>query len=491
MSSGAVAAAHPLCSEIGRRILGRGGNSYDAAIAVSASLTVVQPHTNGLGADFFATIRDGGVRCINGSGGAADLATPEFFRRLGLTAVPTRGAHASFTVPGLVASWTELASHASLPLPELIAPAVRLAREGFLPSAGLRKAIDLTLPFGDEDWRSTYGRTGPGRPLLQEDLARTLTSIADDGGHAFYHGSTARAIEADMEAKGGLLRFGDLDGYGVERTAPLSVKYRGYDVFTNPPNSQGATELIWLNLLRRHDLASATEADYVDTLLETMPVAWEYRSRYIGEPKQLRFPPELLSEDYRYTRGTHRAAAPPGGPDTTAFSVYDGTVGVSAIQSNFMGFGSGHTVRGTGINLNNRGSYFTLDADHHNVVAPRKRTFHTLMATVATGPTLLLLGSMGGDVQPQANVQILTRLLDRGEGLQAAVAAPRFAYPATIYGEAVLYAEEGVPLRRPAKLLSERERSLVGHAHGLRIGDSVETGIDPRGDGLLPMPPGN
>ena len=487
MSVGGVAAAHPLCMEVGRRVLERGGNAYDATIAVSAALTVVQPHANGLGSDFFATIREGGVRCINGSGPAAALATPEFFEDAGLKSIPTYGSRSSLTVPGLVASWGALAADTTLPFPALLEPAIQLAAKGFPPSTSLRSAIDRTSSIGDEDWRLTYRHLLPADALVQADLARTLGTIAEDQGHGFYHGALARAIETDMETKGGLIRFEDLDEFQVERTAPISVKYRGYDVYTNPPNSQGATELIWLNLLGREDLAAPNEVDYVETLVRTMHLAWRYRSEFIGEPRELPFPVELLTADYPYRAEPIKPEGPGSGPDTTAFSVYDGTIGISAIQSNYMGFGSGHTVRGTGINLNNRGAYFTLERSHHNVLAPRKRTFHTLMTTLATGPSIILLGSMGGDVQPQSNVQILTRMIDRGEELQSAVAAPRFAYPASIYGDAPLYAEAGVRLRRPSTPLSDAERSLVGHAHGIRVGASVQVGIDPRGDGLLPI----
>ncbi|EQD47095.1 gamma-glutamyltransferase [mine drainage metagenome] len=488
MSTGAVVAAHPLCADIGRKVLDQGGNAYDALIAVSAALPVVQPHANGLGSDFFAVIRDGGVRCLNGSGRSAVLATPEFFGQAGLTSVPTHGPLSSFMVPGLVASWSALAPATTLPFRELLRPAIRLARKGFVPSTSLRRAAARTVAIGDEDWRSTYGALPSRKSLIQLYLARTLSAIAEDTGHSFYHGRIAREIEADMRAKGGLLRSDDLEEFAVEWTSPLSVRYRGYEIYTNPPNSQGATELIWLNLLGRADLGSLPESEYVESLLRTMFVAYDYRSKVIGDPGRWAFPEELLRADYPYATSPAQAPAQAGGPDTTAFSVFDGRIGISAIQSNYMGFGAGHTVRHTGINLNNRGAYFTLNRDHHNALAPRKRTFHTLMATLATGPKTILLGSMGGDVQPQANVQVLTRLVDRGEGMQFAIAFPRFAYPATIYGSATLYAEPGVALGyRRARSLTEEERGLVGHAHGIAIGESIDTGIDPRGDGLVPI----
>ncbi len=487
---GAIATGHPLGTAVGRAILDRGGNAYDALLSASAALTVVLPHTNGLGSDFFAVVHDREVRSVNGSGWAASLATPERFRALGHSSIPSTGPLSSFSIPGLVASWTLLADRASLPFHELLAPAVRLAREGFPASPGLARAAAATAAEAsraDDDWRRTYDAVRPGEPLRQPALARTLAAIQDDRGHSFYHGAIARAIEQDMVRKGGLLRFADLDGYHPDWTTPLSVRYRGYEVFTTPPNSQGATALLWLNLLGRLDLAGATEEEYLDHLLRTLPVAYGYRARYIGDPVHVRFPPELLDPDHLYRAFRAPPLGGEGRGDTTAFSVTDGTVGISAIQSNYMGFGSGQSVAGTGINLNNRGAYFTLDPSHHNALAPGKRTFHTLMALYARRPgTELLLGTMGGDVQPQTNVQILTRLIDRGVGLQAAIDAPRFAVPASIYRSADLFAEDGLRLRRARPVGNDPD--LVGHAHGLRTAGETEVGIDPRGDGGIDPP---
>jgi gamma-glutamyltranspeptidase / glutathione hydrolase len=486
--AGAVASAHPLSTRIGETVLARGGNAYDAALAVSAALTVVQPHMNGLGSDFFAVVDDGGFRSINGSGWAAAEASIETFQRRGLRAVPTEGPLASFTVPGLVSAWSLLARHTSMPFVDLLAPAAERATRGFPTTESVARAAAEMSARADEDWKATYANVRPGERLRQPALGRTLAAIGADGGESFYHGSIARRIDRDMREKGGLLRFDDLDRYAAEWTTPLHATYRGYDVYTTPPNSQGATALLWLNLLGRLELSSLHEEERVTALVRTMSVAYAYRARYIGDPRFVPFPSELLDPSYPYEE-----APPPTGPstkgdgDTTAFSVFDGHVGISAIQSNYMGFGSGQAVGATGINLNNRGSYFTLDPNHHNALRPGKRTFHTLMALIAAGPRRrVYLGSMGGDVQPQANVQVLTRLLDRNEPIRVAIAAPRFAYPATIYGPADLYAEAGLALSGARPLSTDR--SLVGHAQGIDCAETVEVGIDPRGDGLVPVP---
>ena len=486
--TGAVASAHPLSTRIGQSILAEGGNAYDATVAVSAALTVVQPHMNGLGSDFFAVVDDDGVRSINGSGWAAADATVEVFRSKGLGSIPAFGPLSSFMVPGLVGVWSLLARRTTRPFRDLIAPAVRLARVGFPATPSIARAVAETLAHSDDDWKAIYAGLRPGVTLRQPALARTLEAIGSDEGESFYHGAIARQIERDMRAKGGLLRAADLEGYQAEWTSPLRVRYRGYDVYAPPPNSQGATALIWLNLLNRDELSGVPEPAYVATLLRSMEVAYRYRSRYIADPRVVEFPKELLAESYRYEEND-RWVPPkvPGGGDTTAFSVFDGKIGVSAIQSNYREFGSGQTVHSTGINLNDRGSYFTLDPSHHNAVGPGRRTFHTLMALVVLGPgRRLLLGSMGGDVQPQVNVQVLTRLLDRGESISSAISAPRFAWPATIYGGADLIAEEGLEIS--GARLETVDRSLFGHAHAIDCRERIEVGIDPRGDGLVPTP---
>ena len=481
----AVASAHPLSTAAGLEVLEAGGNAFDAALAVSAALPVVQPHMNGLGGDFFAVVHDGPPWAINASGPAGARASRDHFLRAGRTRIPDRGPLSAITVPGMVAAWPILLERSVLRWKQILDPAIRLASRGFPASPSLARAV-ASAGWADPDFQSVYSRVRSGALLRQPGLARTLRAISLDSGHGFYHGELARAICRDLRRKGGLLEPSDFAAYVPDVGPPLKVRYREYTVHTNRPPSQGATALIWLNLLSRSELSSMTERSFMGRLVRTMYTAYQYRSRYIGDPRLVHFPARLLRRTAVYERRRRWAAPAPTKSDTTAFSVFDGEVGISAIQSNYMGFGSGVSIRGTGINLNNRGCYFTLAPGHPNELAPRKRTFHTLMATVATGPRMVLLGSMGGDVQPQVNVQVLCRHLDRGLSLADAIRAPRFAYPASIYGSAPLYREAGAKVEGARPL--RNDRSMFGHAQGISVGEEVEVGVDPRGDGLLPLP---
>jgi gamma-glutamyltranspeptidase len=479
MKNYSVASNHPLATRAGIEILEEGGNAYDAVLAVSAALTVVQPHLNGIGGDFFAVVDDGGVRTVNGSGYAADLATPEFFRHQGYSEIPKFGPHASFMIPGIVSSWSLLQEHATMRLPKSFKRAIQYARDGFRVQRSLHRSVSRAA-YTDRDWREIYGGISEDSILRQIDLASTLEKIASDSGHSFYHGEIARQIEEDMLKKGGLIRAQDLDSYSAEWRQPLSTRYRGYSVYTTPPNSQGATLLFWMNLLNRFRPFSAENEDYYAAMIQTMKTAYDYRAKYIGDPSHLSLPERILEPDFAYPPLNPNTAGSISLSDTTAFSVYDGSTGISAIQSNYMGFGSGHTVHGTGINLSNRGSYFSLDESHHNCVAPHRKTFHTLMATFCKGPYRIYISSMGGDIQPQTNMQILSKVIDFGYGIQDAISAPRFCYPATIYGSANLFAEKSLNLPGAEKV--EDNSNLMGHAQAVVAGDTVSAGFDPRGD---------
>ncbi|HII82009.1 MAG TPA: gamma-glutamyltranspeptidase, partial [Ferroplasma sp.] len=278
--------------------------------------------------------------------------------------------------------------------------------------------------------------------------------------------------------KGGLIRKSDLAEYKAEILSPIRIKYREYDVYTNPPVSQGLTASVWLRDLNGYDLSGMEHQEYYDTLIKTMRDAYNIRRQYIYDGVKLPENIEDLKPDKsRPGNGNSNIS------DTTAFSIFDGSIEISAIQSNYMGFGSGHNISGTGINMNNRGSYFSLDSENRNHLEPGKKTFHTLMSVLASGKKDIILGSMGGDVQPQINVQILSRLIDLGYSIPDAIAYPRFAYPASIYGDSKVYYESTLRLNHyePVDDLND----MMGHAQGITIDSESEAGVDPRGDGLL------
>ncbi len=470
-----VATSHPLSSQAGIEVLEKGGNAYDAMLAASSALVVVQPQFNGLGGDLFATIKDNKYYCINASGYAASNASIDFYNQKGLTEIPKRGPLSSFSIPGLVSSWIIASEKAKLPIKEDFKRAIQFARDGFDPSRKLVKAINK-FDDGDEDFNSIYKDTE--KWLVQKDLGNTLEFLVNNGLESFYTGEIADKIQKDMQEKGGLITGDDLAKYKAEIVDPVRVKYRDYDVYTNPPVSQGLTAAVWLRDLNKYELSGMEHQKYYDTLINTMYDAYNIRKNYIYDGVKLPENIEDLKPD-----NTKNGDGKSDLSDTTAYSIFDGNIEISAIQSNYMGFGSGHTICGTGINMNNRGSYFSLDSTNKNSLKPGKKTFHTLMSTIASGQKDIILGSMGGDVQPQVNVQILTRIIDLGYNIQDAIAYPRFAYPASIYGDSKIYYESSLRLDHyePVDDLND----MMGHAQGIITDKDAERGIDPRGDGLL------
>ncbi len=470
-----VATSHPLSSQAGIEVLEKGGNAYDAMLAASSALVVVQPQFNGLGGDLFATIKDNKYYCINASGYAASNASIDFYNQKGLTEIPKRGPLSSFSIPGLVSSWIIASEKAKLPIKEDFKRAIQFARDGFDPSRKLVKAINK-FDDGDEDFNSIYKDTE--KWLVQKDLGNTLEFLVNNGLESFYTGEIADKIQKDMQEKGGLITGEDLAKYKAEIVDPVRVKYRDYDVYTNPPVSQGLTAAVWLRDLNKYELSGMEHQKYYDTLINTMYDAYNIRKNYIYDGVKLPENIEDLKPD-----NTKNGDGKSDLSDTTAYSIFDGNIEISAIQSNYMGFGSGHTISGTGINMNNRGSYFSLDSTNKNSLKPGKKTFHTLMSTIASGQKDIILGSMGGDVQPQVNVQILTRIIDLGYNIQDAIAYPRFAYPASIYGDSKIYYESSLRLDHyePVDDLND----MMGHAQGIITDKDAERGIDPRGDGLL------
>ena len=448
---GMVACAHYLATQAGLSILTQGGNAVDAAIAANAVMTVVYPSTCSAGGDMFALIWEAKTRqlhALNGSGRAPRAMTPEYFLTRGMKRIPERGP-LSIAVPGAVDAWFEaLNRFGTLPVETIFAPAIAFAEEGMAVTPKLsgwfKKAAEPVL----KAWESSSAVFLPdgqpfkaGEVLRQPNLARTYRTLVREGRDAFYRGTLARSITGYVQKLGGLLSMEDMQQHHSDWVEPLTTNYRGYDVYEFPPNSQGIAALEMLNILEGYDLKSLgyQTAEYLHLFLEAKKLAFADRDRYVSDPAFVDVPVEqLLSKTYaeeqrariNLTKATPYFSA---GLEKEGDTMYlcvadkDGNV-VSLIQSLYNGFGSGVVGGDTGVLLQNRGSYFSLDPRHVNYLQPGKRTMHTLTPAMVlkNGAPYLALGSMGGDAQPQIHVQLLSAILDFGLNVQQAIAAPRW-----------------------------------------------------------------
>ncbi|MGB9661371.1 MAG: gamma-glutamyltransferase [Moorellaceae bacterium] len=514
---GMVASAHPLASLAGINILKRGGNAIDAAIATNAVLNVTQPHMCGIGGDLFYLIylaRTGEIVFLNGSGRAPRKISLEFFQDQKMKQIPPRSAYA-ITVPGCFAAWEDAwERYGSLPLAELLAEAITYA-EGHPVSHKLAWYIaryrEVLAPHPETAAIFLPGGQPPqpGDILCQRDLAATFRLLAQEGKKAFYQGPIAEAITTTVQREGGFLTMEDLVGHTSTWGRPVATTYRGYTIYQTAPNSQGITALLGFNIIEGLDLQNmGLDSDvYIHHLVEAKKLAFADRDTYISDPEFVPIPVErLLSKDYaaRLRRlidpeqVIEISSAGRLQGDTTYFAVVDreGNI-VSCIQSIYFPFGSGLVARGTGILLQNRGAYFSLDPGHPNCLAPGKRTLHTLMASIIMkeGRPCLVFGTMGADGQPQIHLQAISRILDFGWNIQEAIEAPRWIH-GSILGDSspCLYLEnrfdpkviEGLRQRGHKVELLPDWSSEAGHAQGIVIDHSrgvLMGGADPRGDG--------
>ncbi len=446
-----VATSQPLGAQVGIHILQQGGNAVDAAIATAAALTVVEPTSNGIGSDAFAIVWiEEQLHGLNASGPSPQAATIEAVKALGHERMPDHGV-LPVTVPGAPAAWATLSQRfGKLPFADLLAPAIALAEEGFpispVVSQMWEEAFDTYRRSHDpalKPWFDTFAPSGhaprPGERWAAPDHARSLRTIADTCGRAFYEGELAERIDAFFREQGGLLRREDLTKFEPEWVTPISTRYRGHDIWEIPPNGSGMIALQALGMLER---LGAEGRDPVETLhrrIEATKLAYVDGLRYITEHKAMGISVEQLLDDaYLHTRAGlvgERALNPQHGDPVMGGTVYlatadsDGNM-VSFIQSNYMGFGSGIVVPGTGISMQNRGRSFSLDPEHANALTPCKRTYHTIIPGFITlrdravGP----FGVMGGFMQPQGHVQVITALLDDHLNPQAALDMPRWKW---------------------------------------------------------------
>ncbi|AKJ68385.1 gamma-glutamyltransferase [Pandoraea thiooxydans] len=449
----AVSTSQPLASQAGVRMLLRGGNAVDAAIAAAAALTVVEPVSCGLGSDAFAILWDGGeLHGLNASGVAPAAWSPDYYRRKygeegnGQAKRPVRGWDA-VTVPGAVSAWAALHERfGKLPFAEVLEPAAEIAERGYAVSPIVAHKWAAAIPDlrdqpGFAQAFMPHGRAPEiGEKFVLADAARSLRQIGATGGRAFYEGELAERIAAYSAATGGAMTLADLRDYRPEWVKPIAKRYRGYDVHEIPPNGQGIAALIALGILDRFDLAGLP-VDSVDSQhlqIEAMKLAFADIYRYVSDPRSMEVTPqEMLSDAYLAERAKlidmgrakHFDFGMPRAGGTVYLSAADESgMMISFIQSNYMGFGSGVVVPGTGISLQNRGYGFSMDPASPNVVAPGKRPFHTIIPAFLTrdGAPVMSFGVMGGDMQPQGHLQTLVRMLDYQQQPQAACDAPRW-----------------------------------------------------------------
>lgn len=448
---GMVATAHYLATQAGLQILTQGGNAMDAAIAANAVMTVVYPAMCSAGGDLFILLWDAQsqqVQALNGSGRASGGLVPEYFAARSMTEIPARGPLA-ISVPGAVDGWfTALERYGSLPAETVFAPAIELAEEGFVVSPKLANWLKNAAASVLGPWESSRkvffanGRTPEGGEILRmPGLAATYRLLAREGRDAFYRGPIGRAITDYVQQSGGVLSMQDLAAHHSDWVSPISTSYRGHDIYEFPPNSQGIAALEMLNIMEGYDLQKLgyQTPEYLHILLEAKKLAFADRDRYITDPAFADIPLERLlskkyAEEQRARIQMQRAAVSEGeGFEKEGDTMYLCTVdrngnAISLIQSLYNGFGSGLVGGDTGVLLQNRASYFSLDPRHVNYLQPGKRTMHTLTPALVLrdGKPAIVLGSMGGDAQPQIHVQLLSAMIDFGQNAQQAVSAPRW-----------------------------------------------------------------
>ena len=528
-----VTAPHYLATQSGLHVLRSGGNAVDAAISVAATLAVVYPQMCALGGDSFWLVWNAGtgeLRALNASGRSGERATRAFYTGLGHDSIPPRGWLAANTVPGIPSGWDEAWRWSQTTMrstrrwDDLFADAIAYAEHGAPVSPSLAHWLAVDIDPADERFRALQRFDGfrrcflkpdgsawsVGEVLRQPELAQTLRILARDGVPAFYRGEIAQRIVDDLQANGGLLTRDDFAAHRADWVDPISVPYRDTVAWNFPPNTQGMASLAILNILNRFDLSTIEEgsADYYHLLIEATKEAFIDRDRYLTDPDFHPIPLDrLLSAEHAAAQAARirmdRAAGPlppldPKG-DTVWFGVVDSDGNaVSLIQSIYHDFGSGIVPGGTGVILQNRGSFFSLSDTHVNRLEPRKRCFHTLNPAMLfkEGRPWLVYGTMGGEGQPQTQAAIATRIVDYGLTPAEAVAAPRWLHGRT-WGAASN--DTKVESRVPQSVRDELSRrghpvravddytDVMGHAGAILI--DAATGVlqgasDPRSDGL-------
>ena len=529
-TSGMVSSPNYLTSQVALSVLKQGGNAIESAIAAASAMSVVYPHMNTIGGDNFWLIynaKTAEIKGIQSTGSAGKNVTRDFYLSQGYDRIPMRGYLAANTVPGAVAGWNAAYNYSQQQMNgtsewrDLLNPAIEYAGNGFPVSVNQHQWLQKNLnssdrEFGDlkrfEGFRSIFFKSNgepykSGEILRQKDLAETLKRIAEQGADEFYRGETAEKIVADLQAHGGLLTLDDFARHNARWVEPISVDYRGYRAYNLPPPTQGIASLQILSILNNFNVRDlGEETDYYHLIVEETKLAFADRDRWVGDPDFVDIPlAQMLSKSHNQklaeqihmqTACNDRSSSLES--DTAWLGVVDkdGNA-VSFIQSIADGFGSGIVAEGTGVLLQNRGKFFSLDKNQANYLEPLKRSYHTLNPAMLLrqGKPYLVYGTMGGEGQPQTQAALVTRIVDFGFSPQEAVEAPRWIQGRNLGSQTSELKIEG-RLVRFADELKQRGHQVnvqpdytdvVGHAGVIAIDPETQVrsgGADPRGDGL-------
>lgn len=528
-----VTSPNYLATQAGIDILRKGGNAVNAAIAVASTLAVVYPQMNTIGGDNFWLIYNAKtkeLKGLNASGRSGSLATIDYYKNQGFHKIPSRGYLAANTVPGVVSGWDEAYQYASknmknaLPWNTLFTSAIDYAENGFSVSPSLNYWSTINIDPKDKEFRelqrfSEFKKVflkndgqayRIGEILKQPDLANTLKTIANKGANEFYQGDIAKNIVNDLQSHGGVLTLDDFAKHRATWVTPIHVNYRQYTAYNLPPNTQGMASLEILNILNNFDIKSLGEGsvDYYHLIIEATKQAFADRDKYLTDPDFNQIPLDLLLStqhgqqqakqiDMQKARVELKPLDPKG--DTVWFGVVDAEGNaVSIIQSIYHDFGSGIVAKDTGILLQNRGSFFSLDPNHINRLEPNKRTFHTLNPAMLLkdNKPYLIYGTMGGEGQPQTQAAIVTRIVDFGMTPQDAINAPRWLHGRTWGASSNNLKVEGripnnvinsLKLRGHDVQIVDDYTDTMGHAGAILVDANhhlLMGATDPRGDGL-------
>lgn len=481
---GMAATSQPLATQVALDILKKGGNAIDAAIAANALLGLVEPTGNGMGGDLFAIIwsaKDQKLFGLNASGRSPKSLTLDYFKQNGYKKIPSHGV-LPISVPGAVDGWfTMHEKFGTMDMKDILQPAINYAREGFPVTELIAYYMEIgtrnlkRFPNVADVYMPNGAAPKKGEIFKNPALANTLEKIANKGRDEFYKGSIAKTISKFVKEQGGFLAYEDFATHYSEWVEPLSVNYRGYDVWELPPNGQGTAALQQLNIMENFDMAAMGfgTAEYIHHFTEAKKLAFEDRAKYYADPDFNNYPiEELISKEYAAKRAKlinpkRAARSYPAGEieqgNTIYLTVADqfGNM-VSLIQSNYRGMGSGVCAPGLGFILQDRGELFSLEEGHANVYEPGKRPFHTIIPAFITkdGKPFISFGLMGGAMQPQGHAQMVSNLIDFGMNLQEAGDAPRIRHGgssqptgSTMKDGGTLYLESGIRWEELQKLM--------------------------------------